>query len=56
MARGGFDSVDCGALVTVTASAREAMTALAAGFQAHSREPVDLWELCRAVAGLVRRA
>jgi CheY-like chemotaxis protein len=29
---------------------------LAAGFQAHLRKPVDPWELCRAVAGLVRRA
>ena len=99
----------CGALVTVTASARHAMTVLArvtpdaivsdiampeqdgywlirelralppgrggaipaialtgvahgpdrtlaAGFQAHLRKPVDTWELCRAVAGLVRRA
>jgi CheY-like chemotaxis protein len=101
----------CGALVTVTASAREAMSVLtrvtpdalvsdiampeqdgywlihelralpaaqggaipaialtahgaahgpdrtlAAGFQAHLRKPVDPWELCRVVAGLVRRA
>lgn len=29
---------------------------LAAGFQAHLRKPIDPWELCRAVAGLVRRA
>jgi CheY-like chemotaxis protein len=29
---------------------------LAAGFHAHLRKPVDPWELCRAVAGLVRRA
>lgn len=28
---------------------------LAAGFQTHLRKPVDPWELCRAVAGLVRR-
>jgi CheY-like chemotaxis protein len=28
---------------------------LAAGFQAHLRKPIDPWELCRAVAGLVRR-
>jgi CheY-like chemotaxis protein len=28
---------------------------LAAGFHAHLRKPVDPWELCRAVAGLVRR-
>lgn len=101
----------CGALVTVTASAREAMTVLArvtpdalvsdiampeqdgywlirelralspahggaipaialtahgaahgpdrtlaAGFQVHLRKPIDPWELCRAVVGLVRRA
>jgi len=101
----------CGALVTVTASAREAMSVVArvtpdalvsdiampeedgywlirelralpatrggaipaialtahgaahgpdrtlgAGFQAHLRKPIDPWELCRAVAGLVRRA
>lgn len=100
----------CGALVTVTASAREAMSVVArvmpdalvsdmamphedgywlirelralpptrggaipaialtahgaahgpdrtlgAGFQAHLRKPIDPWELCRAVAGLVRR-
>jgi CheY-like chemotaxis protein len=29
---------------------------LGAGFQAHLRKPIDPWELCRAVAGLVRRA
>jgi CheY-like chemotaxis protein len=29
---------------------------LAAGFQVHLRKPIDPWELCRAVAGLVRRA
>jgi CheY-like chemotaxis protein len=29
---------------------------LAAGFQAHLRKPIDPWELCRAVVGLVRRA
>jgi CheY-like chemotaxis protein len=28
---------------------------LGAGFQAHLRKPIDPWELCRAVAGLVRR-
>lgn len=29
---------------------------LGAGFQAHLRKPIDPWELCRAIAGLVRRA
>jgi CheY-like chemotaxis protein len=29
---------------------------LAAGFQLHLRKPVDPWELCRALVGIVRRA
>jgi CheY-like chemotaxis protein len=29
---------------------------LAAGFQAHLAKPVDAWELCRTIIGLVRRA
>lgn len=29
---------------------------LAAGFQAHLSKPVDAWELCRTIIGLVRRA
>ena len=29
---------------------------LAAGFQAHFAKPVDAWELCRTIIGLVRRA
>lgn len=29
---------------------------LAAGFHAHLRKPIDPWELCRVVAGLVRKA
>jgi len=28
---------------------------LSAGFQAHLRKPIDPWELCRAVASVVRR-
>ncbi len=28
---------------------------LAAGFQAHLTKPIDPWELCRALGGLVRR-
>jgi CheY-like chemotaxis protein len=28
---------------------------LAAGFQAHLRKPIDPWDLCRTLAGLVRR-
>lgn len=28
---------------------------LAAGFQAHLSKPVDAWELCRTITGLVRR-
>ena len=28
---------------------------LAAGFQAHLRKPIDPWELCQAVASVVRR-
>jgi CheY-like chemotaxis protein len=28
---------------------------LSAGFEAHLRKPIDPWELCRAVAGAVRR-
>lgn len=28
---------------------------LAAGFQAHLSKPVDAWELCRTIVGLVRR-
>jgi CheY-like chemotaxis protein len=29
---------------------------LAAGFQAHLAKPVDAWELCRVLSGLVRRS
>jgi CheY-like chemotaxis protein len=29
---------------------------LLAGFQAHIRKPVDPWELCRIIAGMVRRS
>lgn len=29
---------------------------LAAGFQAHLRKPIDPWELCRAVVGVVRKS
>ena len=44
-------------IVAITAHGDEhgPQRTLAAGFQAHLRKPIDPWELCRAVASLVRR-
>lgn len=43
-------------VVALTRSDDDPRRVLAAGFNAHLPKPVDPWELCRIVAGLVRKA
>ena len=42
--------------LTAHGAAHEPARTLAAGFQMHLRKPIDPWELCNAIVGLVRRA
>jgi len=54
-----FPSHDGGTVpaIAITAHGEEhgPQRTLAAGFQAHLRKPIDPWELCHAVVGVVRR-
>jgi CheY-like chemotaxis protein len=54
-ARGGGRGGNIPAVAVTAVSEHGPKQALAAGFQAHLRKPVDPWELCRVVETLARQ-